>query len=73
LRNSDKLRRERMDSGYRKTLLKKLQAQARLLTQPLDLDDLIARKILTKEGLWYRVHNIKQLPKHATARIREIA
>jgi len=62
-----------MEPGHRQMLFKRLQAEARLLSHPLDLEDLIARKILTKQGLWYRVPNIEQLPKNATALIREIA
>lgn len=52
---------------------KEFQDQTRLLLQPLDVDDLVSRKILVKEGAWYRVLKFKALTKHAFALISEIA
>ena len=53
--------------------LEKVQEQARLLLQPLDLKDLATRGILVKEGAWYRILKFNALPDHAFARISEIA
>ena len=51
----------------RKELLKKVQAQARLLFPRLDLKDLVTRGILVKDGAWYRVLQFKLLPEYALA------
>lgn len=51
----------------------KVQAQARLLLQPLDLDGLIAKGILAKKGTWYRILKFKAIPEHAWVKVSEIA
>jgi hypothetical protein len=51
----------------RKELLKKVQAQARLLLPRLDLKDLVTKGILVKDGAWYRVLQFKLLPEYALA------
>jgi ribosomal protein L22 len=52
---------------------KEFQTEARILLQPLDVEDLVSRKILVKEGAWYRVLKFKALTKHAFTLISEIA
>lgn len=47
--------------------------QVRFLTQPLDLEDLVSRGVLVKEGAWYRVLKFKALTKQAFALMSEIA
>lgn len=50
-----------------------IQAQARLLLEPLDLESLIRNGILEKEGAWYRIINFKEVPEHAWAQVCEMA
>jgi hypothetical protein len=55
-----------------KKLLQRLLAEVRLLSQPIDFADLERRGILSKEGAWYRVSDLWDLPEHASHRIREV-
>ena len=50
-----------------------VQAQARLLLHPLNLEDLIRRGILEKKGAWYRILKRKDLPAYASAQVSEVA
>jgi hypothetical protein len=50
-----------------------IQARARLLLQPLDLESLIRKGILEKEGAWYQIINFKEIPEHAWAQVCEMA
>ena len=43
------------------------------LVEPIDFSELERRGIVSKAGAWYRVHNWKALPEHASRKIRELA
>jgi hypothetical protein len=57
----------------RTDLLKQLQAEVAELARPIDFDELESKGVLTKEGAWYRIHKFKELPKHAGAKVTELA
>jgi hypothetical protein len=53
-------------------LLKRLVRGTRMLSQPIDFADLQRRGILSKDGAWYRVSNLWDLPEHAAKKIYEL-
>lgn len=53
--------------------LKMLRDQVKALAKPIDFEKLETLGILTKVGAWYRIHKMKELPKHASDKIYEIA
>jgi hypothetical protein len=44
-----------------------------LLRRPIDFVDLERRGIISKDGTWYRVRNLWELPVYVAHRIREVA
>ena len=43
-----------------------------MLSQPIDFADLQRGGILSKDGAWYRVSNLWDLPEHAAQKINKI-
>lgn len=50
-----------------------LREHIRLMIQPVDLEGLIAQGVLAKAGAWYRIMNMKKLPKSVSMHISEIS
>jgi hypothetical protein len=42
------------------------------LATPIDFDQLIRDGVLAKDGAWYRILDLKRLPKHASGKIKTI-
>lgn len=40
------------------------------LATPIDFEQLIRDGILEKDGAWYKVHNFKRLPRHASIKVK---
>jgi len=55
--------------GERLTVLDEIRSKATGMSQPLDLENLMARGLITKAGAWYRVSNIHALPENARLQI----
>lgn len=62
-----------MATDSRADLLKQLQAEVNELARPVDFDELESQGILTKEGAWYRIHKMDELPKHASSKVTQFA
>lgn len=53
-------------------LLLRLLHETRMLNQPIDFADLERRGVIRKEGAWYQVRNLADLPEHVAKRIEEL-
>lgn len=62
-----------MATDSRAELIKQLQAEVNELAQPVDFDELESKGVLSKEGAWYRIHKMSELPEHARLKISQLA
>lgn len=53
-------------------LLLRLLHETRMLSQPIDFADLEKRGVIRKEGEWYRVASLDDLPERVAKRIQEM-
>lgn len=56
----------------RAKMIKRLVEETKMLSQPIDFADLQRCGILSKDGAWYRVSNLWDLPEHAAKKIYEL-
>jgi hypothetical protein len=61
-----------MVKGTYEEAMRLLLAEAKMLSQAIDFADLEQRGILSKDGEWYRVRNLWDLPEHAAKKICEL-
>ena len=54
-------------------LLARLLHEVRTLSQTPDLVNLQKRGVIQKQGAWYRVPNVHDLPEHVAKRIQEMS
>jgi hypothetical protein len=57
----------------KKALWDALEHRVRLLSEPIDFDQLARDGLLKKVGAWYEVPNIHLLPEHVTVQIVEVS
>lgn len=62
-----------MTPEERRKLFEQIASEARSAAEPVDFDALERDGVLSKEGVWYRIHRYESLPENAAARISEIA
>lgn len=60
-----------MKAEDKEKLLKDIANEAKKLVDPVNYKILEAKGIITKEGPWYRVHDINKLPHHIRAEVIE--
>lgn len=60
-------------SNPRTLTREKLHAEIEMLKRSIDFEDLASSKIMVKEGSWYRVLKIQELPEHVMKQVREFA
>lgn len=49
-----------------------LKERIKVLTTPIDFDALIKEGILEKQGAWYKVLKVNELPPHASGKVKKI-
>lgn len=49
-----------------------LRDRIKVLTTPIDFDALIKTRVLEKKGAWYKVLNWRELPPHASGKVKSM-
>jgi len=61
-----------MDQEEKQANLERVAGEVRKLAEPLNLSELEAEGVITKDGDWYRVNSFEALPKSASNRIAQL-
>ncbi len=61
-----------MDQEEKQTNLERIAGEIRELAEPMNLTELEAKGVITKDGDWYRVHSFEALPRNASNRIAQL-
>ncbi len=62
-----------MTPEERLKLIERTAKETNKSATPIDFEELVAKGAISKEGAWYRVHELDKLPEHAKAQISEIS
>ena len=60
------------EKKYSTITIEELRERIKVLTTPIDFEALIKAGVLEKGGAWYKVINWKELPPHASGKVKSM-